>query len=71
MKVIIADSSNMILCNIYDDSIRIPIKGDYVCYRRNIGAQLIRQDLRAEEGIVEKVMLDYVQDIAIVTVKET
>lgn len=71
MKVIIADSSHMILCTIYNNSIRIPVAGDYVCFNRNRSAGKVYEEDIRQDGIVEKVMIDYIQDIAIVTVKET
>jgi len=69
MRLVFANSDNHVLAE-YErgDGSRIPVKGDYVCFR-NI--QRIAQDQSASiEGIVKKVMLDYVQNIAIVTVRD-
>lgn len=71
MRVIIADQSHMILCTINDSSIRIPVKGDFVYYNDTSKRTMVREEIPIKDGIVEKVMLDYVQDIAIVTVKES
>jgi len=71
MKVIIADSNHKILTTISDNSIRIPVKGDYICYTVTTDPKLVYEEMQHKDGIVEKVMIDYVQDIAIVTVKET
>lgn len=70
MRIVIADSNHKILSSIYDSTIRIPVKGDYVCYLLQIRPALVSEEMPARDGIVEKVMIDYVQDIAIVTVKD-
>jgi len=69
MKVVIADSTNMILSTIYDVAIRIPVVGDHVCYSLQAKSLMVGADDEVRDGIVEKVMIDYAQDVAIVTVK--
>jgi len=70
MRVIIADTRHKILCTIQDSSIRIPVKGDYVCYHDQSSKTIVYEEEVIRDGIVEKVMIDYVQDVAIVTLKD-
>jgi len=70
MKVIISNEKMEVQCTIYDYKIRIPVKGDYVCYAIQGKPELVYQENEHRDGIVQKVMIDYVQDIAIVTVKD-
>jgi len=71
MKVIISNEKMEVQCTIYDTAIRIPVKGDWVCYTIQGKPDLVYAENEHRDGVVEKVMIDYVQDIAIVTVKET
>lgn len=72
MKVVIVDTSHKILATLLPViGRRIPVKGDHVCFFDDSQALLMGQQKEAKDGIVEKVMLDYIQDIAIVTVKVT
>lgn len=71
MKVMFANPDHKVLCEYVTDHGRVPVKGDYVTFRDYSGTHSVYEEMSIQVGIVEKVMLDYIQDIAIVTVKET
>ena len=72
MKVVIHNEKGELQHTIYDDSVRIPVKGDYICHHaRGVPKSILEEMPDTMTKIVKKVMIDYVQDIAIVTVKET
>lgn len=68
MKVIIADKNMKILSTIVGSQLRVPIMNDYVCFHNSSDPQGIYQEMEAQDGRVVKVMIDYIQEIAIVTV---
>lgn len=68
MRVIIADTNHRIFTIIYQDSIRIPVKGDYLCFNMTQQMNTTSEEPQIAEGIVLKVMIDYVQDAVIVTI---
>lgn len=51
---------------------RVPVKGDYVQFHITSGVQLKPLEVMATtQGLVEKVMIDYIRNLAIVTVKQS
>ena len=69
MKVIISDEKFKVLTTIYDESVRIPVKGDYIQYNTTQQVASVYEKLPVNGGLVERVTIDYVQNAAVVTVK--
>ena len=68
MNVTIVNSGLTVRCIIQDINTRIPVVGDYLRYHVNAVEHKAYENHSVEDGLVEKVIIDYVKSNAIVHV---